>query len=72
MANISVPLPTKLLEAVEERVRSGREESRSSLVRRAVEKYLDDQFVQDILLARKEVAEGKVVRGDLRKLLKKI
>ncbi|MEK7185285.1 MAG: ribbon-helix-helix domain-containing protein [Patescibacteria group bacterium] len=72
MANISVPLPTKLLDAVEERVRDGHEESKSSLVRKAVEKYLDDQFVQDILLAQKEVAEGKVLRGDLKKLLKKI
>lgn len=72
MANISVPLPTKLLDAVEERVRNGYEESKSSLVRKAVEKYLDDQFVQDILLAQKEVAEGKVLRGNLKALLKKI
>ncbi len=72
MTNISIPLSAKLLEAVEKRVHDGYEESKSSLVRKAIEKYLEDKFVEEILLARREVKEGKTLKGDLKELLKRI
>ncbi len=71
MTNISIPLSAKLLEAVEKRVNDGDEESKSSLVRKAIQKYLDDKVFEEILLAQQEIKDGNRIRGDIRNIAKK-
>lgn len=54
----------------------------STMLKRATQAYVDDEFdievsyspklIRDIRQAEKEVREGKVLRGDIRELLKKV
>ncbi len=68
MSNVSIPLPGGTLAAIEKWVQSGVASSRADLVRRAVEKYLEDLAVEAILRARKEPR----LEGDIDELASKL
>ena len=68
MANISVPLSAELLRQLESFLRQGKSLSKAAVVRTALEKYLEDQAVEDILRAQNEPR----LEGDLRTLVKKL
>lgn len=67
MATISVPLSPKLQENLDKLVLD-EGVSRADIVRRSIEKYLEDKAVSDILRSQKE----PTLRGDLHDLLTKI
>ena len=70
MATISIPITSDLNEYIDEQVKLGKASSKAELIRRAIIKYKEDEFVNTILQAEQEVKEGKVLRGDLDKLAK--
>lgn len=70
MTTISVPLRKDNEEKLDELVRSGVGSSRADVMRKALERLAEDEAVETVLRAEKELSEGKVLRGDLRKLLK--
>ncbi|MEI6238694.1 MAG: hypothetical protein WCP15_04140 [bacterium] len=72
MTTISVPLTAPLLEFIEEMIRDGNAANKADVVRKALTKFREDEAVSRILKAEQEVAEGKILKGDLRELLKKI
>lgn len=72
MSTLSVPLTPKLELEIEKMVRDGVAPNKAAVVRRAIEKLAEDEAVNAVLMAEREVAEGKLLRGDLRKLAKKI
>lgn len=72
MSTLSIPLPPALDEYVTNAVRRGDAASKADLVRRAISKLAEDQAVADVLQAERELAEGKILRGDLRKLAKSL
>ncbi len=51
-------------------VKRGYAPTKAEVVRRALIKLAEDEAVADVLRAEQELAEGKVLRGDLRKLIK--
>ena len=69
MSTISVPLNPKVEQDLNELVEiTGA--NRSAVVRKAIEKYREEEAVNAVLVAQREISEGKILRGDLDELLK--
>lgn len=69
MATISVPLTKEGAAQLDELVKSGIAPNRAAVMRKALEKLAEDEAVEAVLRAEREVTVGKVLRGDLRKIL---
>lgn len=67
MTTISVPLTADLLQALESFIRHNRGRNKADVMRRALEKYLEDQAVEAVLQAQREPS----LRGNFDDLLKK-
>ncbi len=68
MATISVPLSSKEQERLDSLVaRAG--SSRADIMRRALETYDEEQAILDVVISMQEIKEGKVLRGDLKRIL---
>ena len=72
MGILSVPLPAQLSEQIEELIKRGCAANKADLARRALEKYIEDQAVADVLNAERETREGKILSGDLDELAAKL
>lgn len=72
MSTLSVPLTPKLETFVSSMVKSGVAANKADVVRRALLKMAEDQAIADVLEAEQELREGKVLRGDLRELMRKL
>lgn len=68
MSTLSVPMPADLLNALESLVRRKFASSKADAARKAIEKYIEDMAVEDILLASRE----PTLEGDFDELLKKV
>lgn len=72
MSTLSVPLSPELEKFINSQVKSGRASNKADVVRRALIRFSEDEAVEMILRAQKEIADGKGLRGDLRKLAAQI
>jgi len=72
MSTISVPLPAHLEEALNNLIKSGYGSNKADVVRRAITRVSEEEAVQTVLKAEKEISTGKGLSGDLRKLAKQI
>lgn len=70
MTTISIPLSAELNDFIDEQVRIGKASSKAELIRRALIKFKEDEFVKLILEAEQEVRDGKALTGDLDELAK--
>ena len=68
MTTISVPLPAELLERLEDLVRQKKAPNKAAAMRTALEKFLEDHAVEDIVRAMKE----PTLHGDLDDLAKRL
>lgn len=68
MTTISVPLPEEFLRQIEMLIARGLAANKADAIRKAVQKYLEDQAVEDVLQARKE----PTLEGDLDELAAQI
>ena len=68
MSTLSVPLTADMLKKIEALIRQGVAGNKAELVRRAIDKYIEDQAVQAVLQAEMEPS----LEGDLDELIKKI
>ena len=66
MTTLSVPLPADILEAIENLVKRGIAANKADLVRKALQKYIEDQAVKAIFDAAKEPS----LEGDIDELAK--
>jgi Arc/MetJ-type ribon-helix-helix transcriptional regulator len=57
---------------IEKLVKSGFASNKAAVVRRAIEKLAEDEAVNAVLIAEREIADGKLLKGDLRELMKKL
>lgn len=69
MATISVPLSTELQHRLDSLVSDGVGANRADVMRRALEHFAEEEAIQAVLRAEREVSEGKILRGDIRELL---
>lgn len=70
MTTISIPVTEELNQFIEEQVELGNAANKAELIRRAIIKYKEDQFIALILKAKQEAKEGKLLVGDLDTLAK--
>jgi len=68
MSTLSVPLSGDTLRQIESLIDQGVASNKADLVRKAIDKYLEDQAVEAVLRAEKEPS----LEGDLDELMKKI
>lgn len=65
MSTITVPLTPELEQFINSQLKLGNAKSKAELVRRAIQKMKEDEFVKTVLMAKQEVADGKALAGDL-------
>ncbi|MBU1126540.1 hypothetical protein KJ758_02915 [Patescibacteria group bacterium] len=69
MSTLSVPLSNNLEAFIDEMVKGGIAPNKAEVVRQALNRYAEDQAVEAVLRSEQEAREGKILRGDLNKLL---
>lgn len=72
MSTLSVPLTPNLEEMVNRLVSRGYASNKAAVVRRALQLLAEEEAVASVLRAEREIVEGKTLRGDLKKLARKI
>jgi len=72
MSTISVPLPANLEEFVNKMVSEGQAANKADVVRKALNLLSEDEAVNAILSAQREIKLGKGLKGDLKVLAKKL
>ncbi len=71
MTTITVPINKELARFIEEELSLGGGESKAHLVRHALERLREDRAFLRIEEARRDIGDGRVYKGDLKKILKK-
>jgi len=71
MSMLSVPLTPRLEEMIDKLVSDGVAANKAELARKAIEYFAEQQAIEDVLRAERELGEGKFLRGDLDELAKK-
>jgi Arc/MetJ-type ribon-helix-helix transcriptional regulator len=72
MTTISVPLPEELTKFIDKMVDSKKAENKAAVVRRALYNLSEQEALNDLLEAHREVDEGKILKGNLDELAKSI
>lgn len=72
MSTLSVPLTPELSKIMDKLVEDGVAANKADAARKAIEFYAEDQAVCAVLRAEREVKDGKILRGNLDELVKKI
>ena len=71
MTTISVPLNIKQTEFIEFLVEGGRAANKADAVRKAIDLLAEEEAIASVLRGEQDMLEGKVFRGDPRKILKR-
>lgn len=72
MSTISVPLTPELEKFIDRMIKNGDAANKADVVRKALRRMSEEEAVNRILSAQKEINLGKGLKGDLRELLKKL
>ncbi len=72
MTTISVPITPEQEKFIDSYVQSGKAANKAHAIRYAIQRLSEDEAVATVLQSEREIAEGKGMTGDLKKLLKKI
>ncbi|TSC80761.1 MAG: hypothetical protein G01um101429_70 [Parcubacteria group bacterium Gr01-1014_29] len=70
MTTLSVPVPPKLEELVNSLVKRGYGANKADVVRKALELLAEEEAIKTVREAQQEVRDGKVLKGDIRRLIK--
>ena len=71
MSTISIPISGKQEEFIKSYIEQGNAENKAAVVRKALDRLAEESAIQAVLDSEQEIREGKVLHGDLRKLIKK-
>jgi len=71
MTTISVPINIKQEEFINSLVKRNFATNKADAVRKAIDLLAEEEAVASVLRADQELMDGKILRGDPRKLLKK-
>lgn len=72
MSILSVPLSPNLDEFISEQIKKGLASNKAEVVRKALKLLQEEEALYAVLKSEQEVKEGKVLRGNLKILAKKI
>ena len=70
MTTITVPIDRELEDFIKSEIASGRSETKAHVVRYALKQLREERMIEGVLQAQREIKEGKVLRGDLREIVK--
>jgi len=71
MATITTPLDKDLEAFIDRELKEGRAESKAHVVRSALRLLREERALAEIREAEEEIRAGRLIRGDLREILKK-
>lgn len=71
MTTISVPIRANQEEFINSMIKQKLANNKAEVVRKAIDLLVENEAIAAVLRAEQELLEGKVFRGDLRKILKK-
>ncbi len=69
MTTLSIPISPEQEQFIQSYIKEGKADNKAQVVRRALAKFAEDEAVEAVLQAQREVNEGRLLKGDLRKLL---
>lgn len=69
---LSVPLTPELSKMIDKLIQDGVATNKADLARKAIERLAEEHAIQVVLDAEKELADGKLLKGDLDDLAKKL
>ena len=72
MTTITTPIDKDLEEFINMEIREGNSETKAHVVRQALRLLREDRAYKRIREAEEDMKEGRVYKGDLRKLVKKL
>lgn len=72
MSILTLSIDSELENFINSQVKNKEAENKSAVVRSALRMYREEYELRELMLARKEVKEGKFFKGDLKKLLSEI
>ena len=72
MSTLSVPVSPKLEAFIDDMIRQGVAPTKAEVVRQALVRYAEDLAVEAVLRSEQEASEGKILRGNIRDLIKKM
>ena len=72
MTTITIPLNKELEETVESLLQDGRFDTKTAMVRYALQRLAEEEAVERVLRAEREIQEGKGLSGDVRALVDNI
>lgn len=68
MTTLSVPVDNTLTQFITNMIDSHKAENKAEVVRRALYQMREEEALKDVLEARADVVQGKIYKGNLRKL----
>lgn len=72
MTTLSVPITGEQEKFINDLVKSGKAASKAHAVRYALQRLAEDEAIESIMRAEKDIKDGRVFYGDLDKLAKKM
>jgi len=72
MTTLSVPITGEQAKFINDLVKSGKVANKAHAVRYAIQRLAEEEAVNAVLTAESELAAGRGVRGDLKKILAKL
>jgi len=72
MSILSVPVSPELENIVSSLVKKGYGANKADIVRKALKLLAEEEAIASVLKAEQEARDGKILRGDLKKLAKKM
>ncbi len=70
MTTLSVPISSELEAFIESQIKSGESPNKAAVVRKALMRLAEEEAIRAVLMSEQEVREGKVLKGDLREILR--
>lgn len=72
MSVLSVPLTPELAMKIDQLIEAGIAPNKAEAARMAIDHFIEEKAVEAVLKAEQEVKDGKILRGDLDDLAKKL
>lgn len=70
MTTLSVPISGYLEEFINRQIKEGRGANKADVVRRAITRLSEEEAINAVLTSEQEARDGKIIRGNLRELVK--
>ncbi len=72
MTTLSIPISKDIEKFIKDYIKSGEAENKAQVVRKALRKLAQDVAYMEVLQAQADVKAGRVFKGDLKALLRKV